>query len=735
MKKTTTKRGGRAPRKPASVELTAALADPKAFVASLEEVPAPAKLRVRGAPTMAEALAQLRYEQGEAIRHEAGRAVRPPAAGFNYVHMSSRRTPEESSERRRRQATCPRIPVCLLEALRAGATPTVGAAGTGWAIKAEGRVLARRKHKADAEQLLQVARAEVATVVSAAAVIPEERRRQVLLTPQKPHGEAVRFEVVEAGSIVASHRTSDFSPDPAYPEGVQERAYHRDRGEQLKVRQGAESLNAELLLSRVPSALDGPPLVTEPPHAIALGGNGRTMMVQLAYRHDAEGARKYRAELVRRAAEFGHDSRAVGQMTAPVLVRVVEGLLRDSPRAELAAAVRRFNEGLTQKMDPTTRAVGQARVLSADTVRELGELLAGTDSTLRELMREKPAPILRALERDGVVTVHNRAEWTDAGSLTDAAKDTLEAMFLGLVLGSAERIRATPPALLAKVERAVPYLLAVRATLPPSFDLVPQFLRALDTMNDAKARGLRVDDVMAQTALFDAVELDATSRALVRLLDGSGPRVVGDAFRRWAERVKHDPTQETMFFEPPTPEAGLAALLGRIPNPCGCPGEAKGRKKNPRKVALVRCTRCDGSGRISPWAGHITWCPVCSGEGKVPAPTATAQGVPGQMRLVNPSRRRGAKVARRARSAPTRPLPPGRLKTEATTTRALAAELVRLYGGAGFPRTVTVTMTSGRRLGLRFQDKALSEVRSAGRADCELLAALRADLARLHPLV
>ncbi|WP_224373246.1 hypothetical protein, partial [Hyalangium versicolor] len=269
------------------------------------------------------------------------------------------------------------MPVCLLEALRAGARVEISQHREKWAVTVDGEVLARRARREKAEELLEAAKSEVAAA-AAASLAPHApaaaAQRTVVITPQRPQGEAALYTVVEASQLVPSHRTTDFQPDPLYPAGVQERSYHSDQSERLKVTQGAQQLRPEFLLARTPSPLDGPPLVTEPPSPIVLGGNGRTMMVLLAYERFPDQAKAYRAALFDAAGDFGLSSRDIARMKAPILVRQVEGLSRSSPREELAAAVRRFNEGLTQKMDPTTAAVAQARALTPDSVRALGRL-------------------------------------------------------------------------------------------------------------------------------------------------------------------------------------------------------------------------------------------------------------------------------------------------------------------------------------------------------------------------
>lgn len=576
--------------------------------------------------------------------------------------------------RAKNPSACPRVPVCILDALREGATLRVDKAGQGFGVFVDGqpKPIAKRKRESAAIDLVDAARAEVQAAQGscppAFTTSADERRRQVIVTPQRPEGEAVVYRIEpDAARVAASHNASSFQPRADYPPGIQERAYHLDKAEQFKVIDGAATLRPDLLLARTPSALDGPTLVTDGADPIALGGNGRLMMVQRAYALKLPTAESYRAELERRAPEFGLDSASVASAPAPVLVRVVEGLTRQSARPELLAAVRRFNEGLTQAMDPKTAAVAQARVLGDATVRELGELLAGSDDSLRELMRARPEAFLAALERDGVVNERNRSKWVDgAGALTDEAKDTIEAMFLGLVLGTADRLRATAPALLRKIERAVPHLVAVRGSVP-AFDLVPVVQRAVDLLNDARGRGLSLAELQAQGSLFGgSVDEDAPGLAVAGLLDREGQRGVGAAFQRWAAASIHDPRQGMLFGAPPTPEDAFRELVGlRVPNPCAC------RMPNPHP-RLVTCPQCAGAGRVTPWAGKIDVCPLCRGARRIAAPEGEDRR---QARLFNPG--------------------PGEMVTRSRGTAGLARDLRRQFP-TGFPEHVTVKHPGGR---------------------------------------
>jgi hypothetical protein len=521
--------------------------------------------------------------------------------------------------------------------MRAGAGPVVELRGKSWAVVAGGKVQARRKDKARADALLDAAVSELATATRQTVEIPDtERRRGVLFTPQRPEGESIRYELEDASALVPSHRFRDFRPDPRYPVGVQERVYHLDESEKLKVVKGANTLNADLLLARSPSALDGPSMVTERDvhgRRLVIGGNGRSMMVLRAYDDRSEAAERYRRELIRRAPEFGLSPEDVRAMQAPVLVRVLEGLQPDAPRELLIAAVRRTNEGMTQALDATTLGVAQGRALSTTSVEQIGALLGEQDTTLREAMAARPEVFRSALERDGILTAQNRSQWVaQDGALTPEAKDRLELMFLGLVLGTGDRVKATAPALLRKLERAVPHLLAVRGAAQ-SFDLTPTVQEAVDVLNDAQQRGLSVAELTAQTSLLAGEgRRSPQAERLAALLEGNGQRAVGEAFARWAAVAVHDPNQGMLFGALPTPAEAFEALMtGRLPNPA-----ARGSARAIAAAVPASCSRCSGTGKISPWAQKITACPTCSGTGQLLA-TAPLLEDKRQERMFNPS--------------------------------------------------------------------------------------------------
>lgn len=408
-------------------------------------------------------------------------------------------------------------------------------------------------------------RDETAKAGSQAGQVAAERAETSILTPQRGN-EPATYRVIEADDLVPSHNPDTFQPREDYPSGVQEREYHRQAEEQQKVVMGGQRLNPALLLADSPTPVDGPPIVTSGEKRLVLGGNGRSMMLLRGLKSEAT-ADAYRKALAAKAEQFGLDRSAIDSMKRPVLVREVP-LSAGSPRSELQAAVRRYNEGLTQHLAPKAQAIAESRMLTDATIGKVGDLLAASDGSLRDLLREKPADIVKALRDDGVVTQQNQTEWiSESGALTDSAKDRLERMFLGRVVESGDRLAATAPSLLAKVERAVPSLLRV-AGINPGLDEMPTIRAALDLLNEAKSRGVTLAHLLSQRSLFGQ---DAASKAsndvrlMAGLLDQLGQKALGERFKTWAARAAVDPRQRSMFGAgAPTSEEARSLLFDGV---------------------------------------------------------------------------------------------------------------------------------------------------------------------------
>jgi hypothetical protein len=103
----------------------------------------------------------------------------------------------------------------------------------------------------------------------------------------------------------------------------------------LKVVEGGAKLNPALLLANTPSPLDGPPIVTSGERRLVLGGNGRTMMIQRAFKDEAA-REQYRQALTAGAGVRDLPGRRA-KMKEPVLVRVLPGMTRRRRRRSWSA--------------------------------------------------------------------------------------------------------------------------------------------------------------------------------------------------------------------------------------------------------------------------------------------------------------------------------------------------------------------------------------------------------------
>jgi hypothetical protein len=94
-------------------------------------------------------------------------------------------------------------------------------------------------------------------------------------------------------------------------------------------------------------------------------------------------------------------------------------------------------------------------------------------------------------------------------------------------------------------------------------DEVPTVQAALDLLNDAKRRGLSLDELVGQRGLFDDKEAQPEAVQLAELLDTAKPKELQARFKSWANSAAFDPRQSTMFAQNPSPKQARAALLSK----------------------------------------------------------------------------------------------------------------------------------------------------------------------------
>lgn len=355
--------------------------------------------------------------------------------------------------------------------------------------------------------------------------------------------ESAYYELREMSDLIPSHDPeTQFAKRTDYPEGVQERPYHSDSGEQEKVLRNAATLDPRYLLNDNPDAVNGPPLVTE--SGIVLGGNSRTMSMQLAYGRFPERAEGYRNALRQRAALFGLDPAAVDTFERPVLVRVVPG---GEDVADMAVRSRLYNQSQTQGLQAKAEGVSKARLLTVETMDTLATDMEDFDSLREFLASAKSKDFINALVRDGVIEQTQLSRLTDAsGKLNDAGKDLVENALRGHIVPDYDVLNATPPAVLNKLDRAIPALARLKAR-GDGWDMSGVVTRALRVIASADAEGKDIGIYLGQGDLFQSGPKPAV-QALALTFSNATQKEVQLRFTVLADAAEKQARGQTSLF-------------------------------------------------------------------------------------------------------------------------------------------------------------------------------------------
>lgn len=219
------------------------------------------------------------------------------------------------------------------------------------------------------------------------------KQTQILGANSKEIG---RYEVREMDDVIASHDPKNqFRRRENYPQEAQERPYHSDEGEQQKVVGNALNYEPAFVVSTDASATNGPPIITQ--NGIVLGGNSRTMTLQMVYGQHPEKAAAYRQALVDNASQFGIDPQAIANMKRPMLVRVVSGQF--SPE-DMAKRSREYNQTTTQQLQgekdpgkleiPAPKKAGERGALPEATATREPAPMSDPDANLPPELQAEP---------------------------------------------------------------------------------------------------------------------------------------------------------------------------------------------------------------------------------------------------------------------------------------------------------------------------------------------------------
>lgn len=398
--------------------------------------------------------------------------------------------------------------------------------------------------------------------------------------PVKPAdaGEPIpaRYRVVEADALEPSHNPETFQRNPRYPEGVQERPYDSDQVLQEHTAANAQRLDPDQVLDATVGNTTGPPVVR--PDGTVLGGNGRTMMLQRAAGRHPERFAEYRAELERRAEEFGLDPEQVRGMENPVLVRETEaGTTRD----QLREIGERLNVDPQKGRDPLADAASRAARLErgSSALSHLEGTIA-PDQTLRDYLGSSDGRrFMERLIEDGVIDHQKASEFIDAdGFATPAGREMVEGTLLVAAVGDARVVgRAMDDAksVVNALVHATPAILRARSV--EGFNIHVALQDALELFVESRRKGLKLNDLLDQGSLFAARDDNPYAVALARFIDGHSPSRVKAAFREFAtdavrkaegvgedifgDQVSFGTTFERVFGDLEVPET-LARELG-----------------------------------------------------------------------------------------------------------------------------------------------------------------------------
>jgi diguanylate cyclase (GGDEF)-like protein len=416
-----------------------------------------------------------------------------------------------------------------------------------------------------------------------------------------------RYAVVDAREAPTSHDPETLQPDPAFPEGIQERRYHRDPGAREQLQEATRQFDAGRIQDPTTMAVGGPPIVR--PDGVRLSGNFRGMLVRRAQRQNPDAYQDYLDGLVAQAETWGLDAgelqaelaRILEDGGTPELVRVVTDADVDLvAQGSLAEWMSAFNDVPTRARDPLGEAATRARRMQEadEALAHLQETLPPDETVRSYLGTAAGQEFLRALVRDGVFSREEVAQLYDRRTQqpTDEAKTQIERLLLLTAVQDADIVDAAPPGTLRKIEKAIPAL--IRAQRFEGWDLTGVLQEALQIHAEARAAGLQVIEQVQQIDMTREPYSVEGERLALFLADNTQVPV-SRAVRAYAEEASaaNDAleTEDLFGWEPRTPQDALMDHFA----PDRDIGEAGGATVRERRARYQRWRRWI-AGVISP---------------------------------------------------------------------------------------------------------------------------------------
>jgi hypothetical protein len=378
------------------------------------------------------------------------------------------------------------------------------------------------------------------------------------------------YILTDSNRLIASHiphlGPGAYRTHPDYPEGVQERRYHRDLAEVQKVRDNARNFQPSMVNNNNPDAVNGPPVVDK--NMLVLGGNSRAMTQQLLYL-DGKGE-KIRQHLRTLCSLkcFGFSPSDVNQFEQPVLVRQVSvDALED--KEEARRWVRILNESFTQSLDASSEAVARASKLTEaewkQLIGSLSDALFSRDAYGRAeglsplytfLGKEHSSDFVLFLRNIGVLDTRNVNRYTfiegkNKGLLNRDGRRFLLDLLVGHILENPSLMQALPLSLSASLEEMAPYVI-VAACCDSAWD-IREDLRSVCEVLTFLPRSDGLKEVLASSSFagsYGQVQSSSRRKLLFHIMweHRSRKSVLRDGIKKYAIAAgRQNEDQASMF--------------------------------------------------------------------------------------------------------------------------------------------------------------------------------------------
>ena len=345
------------------------------------------------------------------------------------------------------------------------------------------------------------------------------------------------YAIAELFYLQPSHNYQDYSKNQCYPENCQTRDYSGDKVEKEKILRIIRDFDPIHLVTDNPSALEGPPVITEP--GIVLGGNSRSIAMQIIAKDTIKYDSLYLPALKKKLESFGFNKNAMSKFRNPVLVRII-----DIPLSKCSTYSNMLNKGQTQAMNEVTEAIALARQFEEkhDAFENIAQIISenDSDSTFKELVNnpEIARKIIKELEGTGIITPSNTNEWlSGAREFSDKGKTLLEFMLLASILPD-KTLLDQVGSYSNKILRAIPQLIVIKS-LSPEWNIIPEIQKAVKLEYQRRQTGaISTPEQLINQTSIDSAKIDEKTANVWMILHYSKPRDFKPIMEKYIKTAK-----------------------------------------------------------------------------------------------------------------------------------------------------------------------------------------------------